>query len=408
MNYKRGAIFALMLLFVAGAVYGATTLTKDTTYVSSWKSEDGGLLYHIALPCTSVAPEDSFITWPINITRYNAVTIGYSCDKGFDSGPIPAVACTVSITWEQSFTASNADFARPFSYNCVVDSPFVDTTGVKTYKQLVPTDIDYIRFKIFPLTGHDITGDSIPGKINLYIRLSKSPIGHFKQGGILRTNQLIIPNPVYPNYYGQVYWNPTGDSLRFAVANRTGPGAKNTIGFRFLNRIDAAATVRAEGLLFPQDSLAYFSLGDWKPALVGHDAGAKTTYDTLFFYHSAQCLKGSFIDTLTVAYSESLDTIVVKNVMPIQTKHRRYPGGPWVYATGLVKQCFIWFRPSWDYSDHKMVKFVGGGNFSINSVLGDTVYCDGKEDIAFFTKYYGDAALPGSWVLLEHWNGDDD
>jgi hypothetical protein len=287
-----------------------------------------------------------------------------------------------------------------------LESNFQDSTGATHSKNVYFGGLRYLRFGVATTVSHSIAnGDST---LTLYVTVSPKSWSEFKQGGVAYASKVIVPNPIYPDYYFELYWNPTGDSLRFAVANTNSATLKNAIGFRFFNRLDIAATVRTEDLLFTQDTLSYFSLGDWKPCLVGHDVGAKTTYDTLFFYHSAQSLKGSFIDTLSTVYGESLDTIVVKTVRNM-VQHRRWPTtGPWFYPRTLVKQCFIWFRPSWNYSDYKMVKFVGGNNFSINSSLGDTVFCDGKEDIVFFTKYYGDAPDAGKWILLEHWNGDDD
>lgn len=202
-------VFVVLLVFLASNLYAAqTTLTKDTTYVYKRNTPEGGMVYRIELPCTSVAVEDSFLTWPIDISRYNSITVGYSCDTGSVWQD-----CSLSIVYEQSFNATATNFVRPYSHACVLDSPYVDSTGTITMKEIWPADVQFIRFLIYPLAGHDITPDGI---IYFYIRLSKSPMSYMRQGGVGLFSSVRLRSTSYgvkgPKYF-EFHVSDNGDTL---------------------------------------------------------------------------------------------------------------------------------------------------------------------------------------------------
>lgn len=245
-------VFVVLLVFLASNLYAAqTTLTKDTTYVYERTTPEGGIVYRIELPCTSIAVEDSFLTWPIDISRYNSITVGYSCDTG-----TVWQDCSLSIVYEQSFNATAENFVRPYSHACVLDSPYVDSTGTITMKELCPADVQFIRFLIYPLAGHDITPDGI---IYFYIRLSKSPMSYMRQGGVGLFSSIKLRSTGYgsagPKYF-EFSVSDNGDTL-FAQWQGGGPDRRTV----WQNPLYTADTFQPRTQLFLGGTYSRFAFG---------------------------------------------------------------------------------------------------------------------------------------------------
>jgi len=417
---KKISYAVLFLFLMASFGYGATNIIQSslhpkygTALVTSYGTPTAPIgndkdnrMYYIQVPCTTAS--DTFYTWGFDISEYQAISVHYYCTTG-DSSTDSTVS--LKFGYEQSPLPTSLFASPPYAAG-LLESDFTDSTGTASIENITPAATQYLRFYIISSATHNIAEDGI---FHIRATFLKSPISAFHQGGALQASRIQIPNPYTPGVVAYTYWREgagaAADTFTTQLVGANVAGTDQRI--RMDGAVDFAKTIRGEGLIFPQDSLGYFSLGDWKRSWYAPDTAAvnadTTASDTLFFYRSAHIMNSAYIDSVNLFMAHDHDTLRVKYVRNLPY-HRVYPvvGAPWVGPAGMVKQCIVWFRPSWAYGSDKAVKFVNGGNFQIKPALGDSLLCDGQNDIVVFTKWYGDAGVEGTWFLTDYWNMDDD
>ena len=213
-------LIPLLILFLwVGSAYGQTTIPEDTSFVWSWETQDDGKVYHIAVPCTGVTLADSFVTWPIRISKYRGVSVSYYYDTLAAPAAPPAVV-GIKLGYEQSFQRFDTTFALPYAHS-LLESNYHDSSGAWTTRDIYPSQADFIRLTIYPTTSNVNNADA---KFHIYIKLSKSPISMIRQGGMGNFFQVRFPSPSSAIDYWYINYLHTlvGDTLRMGASGTTG------------------------------------------------------------------------------------------------------------------------------------------------------------------------------------------
>lgn len=269
----RNFLYGALLLFVmASVVYGGiTTITKtsthpvysDTTLVrqtggsvtSMIGNYEANRCYHIEVPCTAQA--DSFITWGMDISEYQGISVHYWIDTGDSSND-----STVSINFGyQQSPLPASKFVRPTGHSALA-SLFADSTGEAVVKNITPVAMQYLRFYFYPDTttggdAHDIAEDGI---LHFRVTFLKTPIAQLNAGGVGTFSSLVIPSSsagsLGPKWF-HVYLSDNGDTAIFKWEGG-GPNRRTV----WENPLHIKDTFRSRALLFISGSMTYGDIKD--------------------------------------------------------------------------------------------------------------------------------------------------